>query len=396
MADMLPVEPSVPSTSQAEERLPAAPASTRAVTEAHTWVEMSEEERAERQAREARAADDRRLECEAFEKMLKEVQRDILDGSFEAVHTRLSPLLGAGTEETVLDRLIERIGYEMLGDALFFFSTASGYLATSDGEASFASLEHQQLIVDAFAVCKRLLERFREKRAEASLLLRSLLSRVYTLYLRCLMDLAMSQMFEEFGEGEFVNGQAAEVLNYNAARKRYEVRVEGASAPMLFKRENLVLPDSIVAEWQDEDAKTDTPLLGNLSTDLDRINASIRSGFNFITALSRAEKQLVMISAHELGPMHQGLQAISRANIVHYERGHLLEAVQTFESMLLVIEQQQSYLSIEDGLVPAAWREQMSADCGRPRSRCRRRLCYARLQRHASKCIRHTSMRREC
>ena len=204
MADMLPVEPSVPSTSQAEERLPAAPASTRAVTEAHTWVEMSEEERAERQAREARAADDRRLECEAFEHMLQEVQRDILDGSFEAVHTRLSPLLGAGTEETVLDRLIERIGYEMLGDALFFFSTASGYLATSDGEASFASLEHQQLIVDAFAVCKRLLERFREKRAEASLLLRSLLSRVYTLYLRCLMDLAMSQMFEEFGEGEFV------------------------------------------------------------------------------------------------------------------------------------------------------------------------------------------------
>lgn len=408
MADMLPVEPSVPRTSQAEERLPAAPASTRAVTEAHTWVEMSEEERAERQAREARAADDRRLECEAFEQMLQEVQRDILDGSFEAVHTRLSPLLGAGTEETVLDRLIERIGYEMLGDALFFFSTASGYLATSDGEASFASLEHQQLIVDAFAVCKRLLERFREKRAEASLLLRSLLSRVYTLYLRCLMDLAMSQMFEEFGEGEFVgraftklsqmraassassaavpcvldcmpgdlvqivglqskpelNGQAAEVLNYNAARKRYEVRVEGASVPMLFKRENLVLPDSIVAEWQDEDAKTDTPLLGNLSTDLDRINASIRSGFNFITALSRAEKQLVMISAHELGPMHQGLQAISRANIVHYERGHLLEAVQTFESMLLVIEQQQSYLSIEDGLVPAAWREQMSADCG--------------------------------
>ena len=87
-----------------------------------------------------------------------------------------------------------------------------------------------------------------------------------------------------------LNGQAAEVLNYNAARKRYEVRVEGASAPMLFKRENLVLPDSIVAEWQDEDAKTDTPLLGNLSTDLDRINASIRSGFNFITALSRAEK----------------------------------------------------------------------------------------------------------
>ena len=334
MADMLPVEPSVPSTSQAEERLPAAPASTRAVTEAHTWVEMSEEERAERQAREARAADDRRLECEAFEQMLQEVQREILDGSFEAVHTRLSPLLGAGTEETVLDRLIERIGYEMLGDALFFFSTASGYLATSDGEASFASLEHQQLIVDAFAVCKRLLERFREKRAEASLLLRSLLSRVYTLYLRCLMDLAMSQMFEEFGEGEFVgraltklsqmraastastaagpcvldcmpgdlvqimglqskpelNGQAAEVLNYNAARKRYEVRVEGASVPMLFKRENLVLPDSIVAEWQDEDAKTDTPLLGNLSTDLDRINASIRSGFNFITALSRAEK----------------------------------------------------------------------------------------------------------
>ena len=50
-----------------------------------------------------------------------------------------------------------------------------------------------------------------------------------------------------------LNGQAAEVLNYNAARKRYEVRVEGASAPMLFKRENLVLPDSIVAEWQDED-----------------------------------------------------------------------------------------------------------------------------------------------
>ena len=72
-----------------------------------------------------------------------------------------------------------------------------------------------------------------------------------------------------------------------------------------------------------------------------------------------------MISAHELGPMHQGLQAISRANIVHYERGHLLEAVQTFESMLLVIEQQQSYLSIEDGLVPAAWREQMSAVSGR-------------------------------
>ena len=51
----------------------------------------------------------------------------------------------------------------------------------------------------AFDTCKRLLECFREKRPEACELLRSLLSRVYTLYLSRLMDLAWSQTCEEFG-----------------------------------------------------------------------------------------------------------------------------------------------------------------------------------------------------
>ena len=43
------------------------------------------------------------------------------------------------TDEAALDRLTELVGYELIGDALFFFSTASGYLATSDGEAGCLS-----------------------------------------------------------------------------------------------------------------------------------------------------------------------------------------------------------------------------------------------------------------
>ena len=80
-----------------------------------------------------------------------------------------------------------------------------------------------------------------------------------------------------------LNGLAASVLGYNTAKERYEVRVDGTSAPMLLKRESLLL--SIVDDGSG--ANTVTPLQGSLSEDLDRINASICSSFNFITALPR-------------------------------------------------------------------------------------------------------------
>ena len=57
-----------------------------------------------------------------------------------------------------------------------------------------------------------------------------------------------------------------------------------------------------------------------------------------------------------MGPMDAGLNAISRANIVHYERGHLQEGVKTFESLLSVVAQQQGHLEIFDSLVPDEWR----------------------------------------
>lgn len=404
-ADTLPADE--PGMHAPREDMPSPPATNRALPAERVWAETSEAERAEHQLRETRAADDRRRDREAFELLLRDVQRSMLDGEYEAVHTRLSPMLGVHIEEAALDRLTELVGYELIGDALFFFSTASGYLATSDGEAGFASSEHQQIVVNTFAVCKRLLERFREKRAEARLLLQSLLSRVHTLYLSRLMDLAMAQAIEEFGADQLIshmskmlsgsdvrqlraasvecmpgdrvqisglqskpelNGLAASVLGYNTAKERYEVRIDGASAPMLLKRANLILPDDGSEDGgeddEDEGANTVTPLQGNLSEDLDRINASIRSGFNFIIALSRAEHQLAMLSAHDMGPMNEGLNAISRANIVHYERGHLQEGVKTFESLLSVIEQQKCHLEIYDSRVPEELRTLMAATSG--------------------------------
>lgn len=407
-----------PATSPAVEAEPdVAPPRSAAVD--HRWVEASDADREMYRVNQERAADKLRQEREAFGQLLREVQQEILDGDYAAVHERLSPVLASGAEDA-MDRLIERIGYELIGDALFFFSTASGHLATKGGDTGFGSTEQQQLITAAFAACKRLLEGFREKRDEARALLGSLLSHAYTLYLSRLMGLAISQFFVEFGGADLsslmskvfrnggrgsrikafpaksvplspgdrvhiaglqskpaLNGLEASVLGYNTTKERYEVLIDGALAPMFIKCPNLLLLEAAKSEEEHSEEEGDpeqrmtphtSPFIGRHSNELDRINASLRSGFNFIMALSQAERQLVVLTTQEIGPMDQGIEAVARANIVHYERGHLQEGVQTFVSLLWVLEQrqQQASLNLVESHRSAAIREMMATRTGLP------------------------------
>jgi predicted RNA binding protein YcfA (HicA-like mRNA interferase family) len=309
-----------PASLNLEEVVPALVPARSAAAE-DRWAVASDNEREQLRAREEQAANELQRERGAFELLLQEAQRAILDGDYATVHEQLGPALGSGTE-AALDSLIERIGYELIGDALFFFSTALGQLAVSEGEAGFGSVEQQQLILTAFAACKRLLERFREKRDEARALLRSLLSRVYSLYLGRLMDLAVSQLSEEFSAADLSN---------------------------------------VLATLGDNADEPLSPMIGGLSDGLDQVNANILSSFNFIMALSRSEQELVMLATHEMGSMHQGLVAVARANIVHYERGNLQMAVQTFTSLLWLLEKEQASLDASDCLVPAELRAEIAS-----------------------------------
>ena len=93
-----------------------------------------------------------------------------------------------------------RYGFELVSEALFFLATALSGLATRGGSASFSEASKQQLISRAFAVCKRLMLEFKERRDEARDLLTTLLSWVFSTYMSELLSLSLEAGFEEFAE----------------------------------------------------------------------------------------------------------------------------------------------------------------------------------------------------
>lgn len=346
------------------------------------WVETSAAEQVEIAARDLRIEEHHCDEVAQYKRIVHEAQLHLVLGDYAAVESALVPMLG---DEGRFEQLASLLGYEILGDALFFFSTAAVRLATDGGEADFSSREQQQRVVRAFQVCKRLLERFRERREEARSLLRSLLSRAYLTYMTRLMKLVWSQKAEEFKDSDLVghamrglqralahkasspgdrvridglvskpeiNGRLGLVQAYDSSKARYAVLVDGVAKPMLLKQANLTVEE-------DDDAPlpgSDALLIGSLGPKLDRINASVLCGFSFIVALARSEKQLNLLSAGasanlmRSSEMQEGILGVSRAAIVHYERGHLRNGLDTFKAVDALCTEGASALAENDAM----------------------------------------------
>ena len=291
---------------------------------------------------------------QAFQQQLQAAQLELLDGDYAAVDSRLTPLLSEGCT-----RLCERCGYTCVADALFFLATALCTLAMDCRPVGAAP--SQQLITRAFSTCKQL-QQLHERRDDAKALLVSLLSWVYQSYACDLLALAMSQTAEEFKDTDRVahafaslaandadaaagivgqsarleglksradlNGRTCHVEARVAAKDRFQVCVDGSRESILVKRLNLHLP---------EVAGQSCRLVGGLSEELDTINLNLMRGFAFIVKLARANEQLV--SHNDIPWPRQGIEAIARAAITHYERGHLAEACAVFEAIEFVCTQ---------------------------------------------------------
>ena len=292
---------------------------------------------------------------QAFQQQLQAAQLELLDGDYAAVDSRLTPLLSEGCT-----RLCERCGYTCVADALFFLATALCTLAMDCRPVGAAP--SQQLVTRAFSTCKQL-QQLQKRRDDAKALLRSLLSWVYQSYACDLLTLAMSQTAEEFKDTDRVahafasmaafkaadaaadivgrsarleglksradlNGRTCHVEAHVAAKDRFQVCVDGSRESILVKRLNLHLP---------EVAGQSCRLVGGLSEELDTINLNLMRGFAFIVQLARADEQLV--SHDDIPWPRQGVEAIARAAIIHYERGHLAEACAVFEAVEFVCTQ---------------------------------------------------------
>ena len=291
---------------------------------------------------------------QAFQQQLQAAQLELLDGDYAAVDSRLTPLLSEGCT-----RLCERCGYTCVADALFFLATA---LCTRAMDCRPVGAAHsQQLITRAFSTCKQL-QQLHERRDDAKALLISLLSWLYQSYACDLLTLAMSQAAEEFKDTDRVahafasmaasdadaaadivgrsarleglksradlNGRSCHVEARVAAKDRFQVCVDGSRESILVKRLNLHLP---------EVAGQSCRLVGGLSEELDAINLNLMRGFAFVVKLARADEQLV--SHDDIPWPRKGIEAIARAAIIHYERGHLAEACAVFEAVEFVCTQ---------------------------------------------------------
>jgi len=101
-------------------------------------------------------------------------------------------------------------------------------------------------------------------------------------------------------------------------------------------------------------------LLGGSSDELERVNQSLLSGFTFIWGLARSEKHLIMTDTHAVAWPRRGIEAIARAAITHYERGHLCEGCEVFEAIhfsctehaAVFDDQQQEEWSLMDAMAP--------------------------------------------
>ena len=319
------------------------------------WVESSSEEQAAFSEQAEVAEKVRQEESVAFQGVLQAAQLELLDGNYAAVDSRLTHILSDGCE-----RLCERFSYAFVADALFFLATALCFVAM--GSRPVGEAPSQQLITRAFSTCKELLQ-LRERRDDAKQLLASLLSWVYHSYARDLLTLAMSQATEEFSatdrlaytfasmtasssDADLVgqsarieglksradlNGRGCKVESFVAAKERFQVHIDGSQEKMLLKRLNLRLP-----EMERQSAR----LVGGHSEALDSLNRGLLQGFGFVVRLARADQQLDFTVLHDDVPWpREGIEAIARAAITHYERGHISEACTAFEAIDFVCAQ---------------------------------------------------------
>ena len=339
---------------QAESAAKVVPASV-LPAETRKWAEASAEEQARLRERAERAEELRAKDVRNVQAQLDAAQVELLAGNYAEIDVRLTPLLSDGCET-----LARRCGYEIVADALFFLTTALCNLATAGGRAAFDAPAQQQQVVRAFDACKQLLE-LRDRRADAKTLMSNLLSWAYRSYVGELLTLAASQQLEEFKDADVLghtleilsaeseepphaligktarieglkskpelNGRHGQVESYVAANERFQVTLDsgGVRESVLVRRANLRV---------DGQSRHASALVGGLSDRLDRINLSLLSGFSFISGLACSDKNLIIAATHaEVSWPRQGIVALARAAITHYERGHLSAACEAFEAI---------------------------------------------------------------
>ena len=351
------------------------------------WAESSLMEQAAFHKQAERSEKKMQEAVQAFQQQLQAAQLELLDGDYAAVDSRLTSLLSEGCT-----RLCERCGYACVADALFFLATALCTLAR--GCRPVGAAPSQQLVTRAISTCHQL-QQLHERRDDAKALQGSLLSWVYQSYACDLLNLAISQKAEEFKDTDRVahafanmaasnadaaadivgrsarleglksradlNGRSCHVEAHVAAKDRFQVCVDGSRESVLVKRLNLRLP---------EVAGQSCRLVGGLSEELDAINLNLMRGFAFIVQLVRADEHLV--SDNDIPWPRQGIEAIARATITHYERGHLAEACAVFEAIEFVCmkhavtfdEEQREQWRMVDTLMPGHREKKMRDGTG--------------------------------
>ena len=159
-----------------------------------------------------------------------------------------------------------------------------------------------------------------------------------------------------------LNGRAGTVEDYRTQQERYVVQLDGDERALLMKRANLQMIDDeehselldVLAPMFAPSAKEDAAAaqrgpMGRNTERLDELRASIRSGFNFITGLAMAERQLLHSASSAYASWSiKGLSVLVRGVVTEYERGALAESCATFEAVLHVIKEHASCFQAED------------------------------------------------
>ena len=160
-----------------------------------------------------------------------------------------------------------------------------------------------------------------------------------------------------------LNGRQGTVKSYSSANERFGV-VLGKGETVAVKRLNL---------RQIDGQQRSVGLVGEQSDQLDDINLRLLSGFSFIGKLARDERQLVLANSHDaIAWPREGMSAIARAAIRHYERGHLAEARDAFEAIEFACAQREDVFSAQeaehwralDALMPGMREEKMAQGTG--------------------------------
>ena len=294
------------SASEGSDKLP--PAKPWRPLESEKWAEISTEEREAYAKREAQQEEAR---CAARAPLLAAVsaaELAMVVGDLVEAERLLSPLLPAAEDVQHLDETCEILGYELAGDALFFYTQAVVRLATAD-EAALAAEAHRPRLVHAVRLCKAVSSRFVEHRETMHELLEALLSRVY---------------------GSYVDALCLQLTNVALAS-------QGVGSMEEFHAAGL--------------GKIATPHWSKQGEDVDTANDGLRSCFAFIMRLARDE-QLPQLSVEVAPVLGQGVGQVvawvSRAAIIHLERGYVAEACELFESLDVFVKQHAKMITRHD------------------------------------------------